>query len=497
MLYPRETSCFGARFGSHGRQHSILVFIGAVLIALLTGIFANLFGEIPALLALLSLFFMAIAIGNYRYGVIASIILLPLSSTNLIPREMFGVTGFNPLNVTLLFSIGTIFLIWLIQPRTVSPPQWPRFFWLYLGAVTFAAFNGALHVSSIPDYFKELQIINFDSVGGYLRDIFLKALLILATAFQLSIAVRYARRPSLYLIPFFCSAVALPIAVIIVFAASGASLSSLASSDARGFLSVLGMHANELGLMFNMAFSLSLFSFFSAQNAWVKLMLGIATTILIAAIGLTFSRGAYLGLLAVVAYFLFTQKRFRTTLVVLSLIAAAAFFMPDAVMDRAMTGLASRNMDDIGAGRVDGIWLPLLPEIFSSPLVGHGLSSILWSESAQHQAMLPVGHPHSAYLGALLDFGVLGSIVIVLFFLHMWHVFTELAESTFEPILRGFFKGAAACILLLLVQGVTDDSFALSHTQVFLWLAYGIAIGLIARSRTVRLGGTRPLSYFK
>ncbi len=487
MYSVKEERRFTLSAYGHDRR-PVFLLVGATLIALLTVVVAELFGEMAALLALLLFFFTVIAIGNYRYGVLIAIVLLPLSSTNLIPREMFGVTGINPLNITLLFSVMSLFLLWSVQSRKIYFPKWPRFFWIYVAALVLAAFHGTFYVSSIPSYFKTLEVINFDTINGYFLDSFLKPMIMVFTAFMLSIVIRNSRRPTLYLIPLFFSTIVLPIAVITYVTMSGEPLSYLASSNAtaRGFLSVIGMHANELGLMFNTAFALSLFCFFSASGFLEKWTLGVATIILTAAIALTFSRGAYLGYLAVVGYLLFTQRRFRTMLVVLLLATVAVFLMPDAVTERAATGLASGNIDGISAGRVDNIWLPLLPDFFSSPLVGHGLNSILWSGAAQHRAILPVGHPHSAYLGALLDFGFFGSIIIFLFFRHMWHVFMTLAKHASEPIWRGFFSGGMACILLLLVQGLTDDSFTPSRTQPFLWLAYGMAIGLTARAHRVK-----------
>ncbi|MFC3109206.1 O-antigen ligase family protein [Undibacterium arcticum] len=468
-------------------KQSLALLVGAILIALLTWIIAELIGEIPALFSVLSLIFVVVVMCNYKYGVVLAVILLPLSSTPLIPRALFGVTGFNPLNVTLLLSAASLLLAWLINPRKFSIPKWPRHFWVYLAILALAALHGASQISSIPAYFKILQIIEFDSAGGYLRDTFLKPpVVIFATAFMFSIVVRNARLPHAYLIPLFCSGIVLPIVVIAYVASSGESLMALASSHARGFLSVMGMHANELGLMFNMVFALALFCFFSASNSLEKWMLGATTVIVMAAVALTFSRGAYLGLFSVVAYFLFTQRRFRAMLVVLLLVTLAALFMPDAVVERASMGLGNGNVEDVSAGRVDEIWRPLIPEILSNPLIGHGLGSILWSESAQHRAILPVGHPHSAYLGVLLDFGVLGAIVIFVFFRHMWRLFIDLAKRMPDPIWRAYFRGAAACILLLLVQGVTDDSFTPTRTQPFLWLSYGIATGFLVGTKTAK-----------
>jgi O-antigen ligase len=465
----------------NNRQSASLVIAG-VIASLLTGLVAGIFGGVAALIALLLVFFMAIAISDYRAGILLAVVLLPLSATSLIPRELFGITGFNPLNATLLMAATSVLFMCLFHHGEFAIPKYPRTFWLYLATLALAAFHGAFHVSSIPAFYKTLQIISFDTPAGYVRDIFLKPVLILVTAFMLSIAVRNARRPRVFLIPLFCSAMILPIAILAYLAVAGTSLTQLASSESRGALSVIGMHANELGLMFNMAFALALFCFFSMPGGFGRWMMGLAIVVLIVAITLTFSRGAYLGFFAVLAYFLYTQRKFRIMLLGLVLIPATILLMPQAVVERASTGAQDRNIDTITAGRFESIWRPLMPEVQSSPIIGNGLNSILWSESAQRGAILKVGHPHSAYLGVLLDLGLLGALMVFLFFWHMRRLFNTLAERSAEPVWRGFFRGATACILLLLVQGLTDDRFTPTFPQTFLWLAYGMALGLMGRA---------------
>ncbi|MEN3291722.1 MAG: hypothetical protein V7642_975 [Burkholderiales bacterium] len=466
--------------GIENRQSLLLVTAGIVA-SLLTGLVAGLFGGVVALLALLLILFMAVAIADYRAGILVAIVLLPLSATSLLPRELFGITGFNPLNATLLMATLSVLFMVLFHRGEILIPRYPRFFWVYLAALALAALHGAFHVSSIPAYYKTLQIVSFDTPAGYVRDIFLKPVLILVTAFMLSIAVRNARRPRIFLVPLLCSGMILPIATIAYLAVAGSSLTMLASSEARGTLSALGMHANELGLMFNMAFALALFCFPAMPGGFGKWMTGSAITVLVAATVLTFSRGAYLGLLVVLAYFLYTRKRFSIMLLGLVLVPATILLLPQAVVERATMGTRDRDVDTITAGRLAGIWRPLLPEVESSPIVGNGLSSILWSQAAQRGAILKVGHPHSAYLGVLLDLGLLGALVIFFFFWHMRRLFSMLTERSTEPIWRAFFSGATACILLLLVQGLTDDRFTPTFPQTFLWLAYGMALGLAAR----------------
>ena len=40
---------------------------------------------------------------------------------------------------------------------------------------------------------------------------------------------------------------------------------------------------------------------------------------------------------------------------------------------------------------------------WEAPIIGHGLGSTSWATPNLRGEMLPVGHPHSAYLGVLLD----------------------------------------------------------------------------------------------
>ena len=424
---------------------------------------------------------MSLSTQSFRFAIYLPVVLLPLGSTTLIPHEMFGVSGVNPLNVSLLIAIATLGLIWTVEPWKLVFPKWPVYFWLFVLMMTLGVVHGALYVDQIPDYFRTLEVIRFNTIGGYIQDSFLKQMLILVTAFLFSVAVRNAYQPSSCLVPMFVSTLVLPIAVISLVSLSDESLSSLASSNSRGFLSVVGMHANELGLLFNMTFALALFVFFGVSDGSGRLAVGLICITLTAAVGLTFSRGAYVGFFTVVLYFLASKGQMRATIFAVVLGLIAAIWIPDALIERASSGLTHGDSDEVSAGRVGGIWIPLAEDIFASPIFGHGRSSILWTEAARQQSILPVGHPHSAYIAAILDYGLVGGLIILGFYLHMWRVFRTLAEMSIDPLWRGLFRGSMACILLLLVQGVTDDSFTPSRSQPFLWLAYGVAIGLLSR----------------
>lgn len=466
------------KFDCHGMKN----FCWPVFLVVFLMITAGYFDARTAAAALLVLFAGMSAIRYYLLGPWIIVLVLPIASTYFVPSNVFGLPGMNPLNAILSLSIASFFLTAVLRPRTIAIPTWPTRIYTYLAVLLLAALHGAFYVSSVPKYFVDLNVIPSNTWSFYLQTSLIKPLIMLLSVFIVSIALNNSARPTIYLIPLFISATIFPFAIFYYAINSGMTLTELGSQGSRHYLSGIGLHANELGLLLNMAFALSYFSFLQVTRVTLKIALGAIILLLIAGILLTFSRGAYLGLLAVVGYSLFVHRKLIILFLTL-LLPISVYFAPSSVVDRVSHGFESNDADSVSSGRIDEIWKPLLPELIVSPLIGNGLGSILWSDAAKKQDILPVGHPHSAYLGALLDFGIIGTLIVLFFYWHMWRLFTWLGKNTLNPLWRGFFTGGAACVLLLLVQGLTDDSFMPTRTQPFLWLAYGIAIGVYSRER--------------
>jgi hypothetical protein len=451
----------------------------AVICAIVIGVSNAIAGAISSALIIIFVVFAAAAFFDFRTGVVAIILLLPISHTLLMPHELLGVTGLNPLNVLLVTCATSVILWYGINPRKIAVPRLETVTWLYMCVLLLWGVYGATHVHQIPPIYLLKKVINFYNASGYLRDIIVKPICIVMTAYLVAIAVANTRRVERFLVPLFATSLVLP-TVVVGFIASGAvTLSMLAEPESRSFLSFIGTHANELGLMFNMSFALALFTAANSKSKVVRVLLFLLSAYLAASVILTFSRGAFLGLLTVCIALLIKQKRFTTIASALVLTPFLIFFIPDAVIERAATGLATGDMTAISAGRVDGIWMRLLPDLFANILIGQGPSSVLWSEAAR-RGTLPwtIGHPHSAYLGMVMDFGLLGAGVIIFFFIHVHRTFKEVSERTLGTVWHGYFQGANACLLLLAVQGVTDDRFTPTLPQAYLWLSFGLAIGL-------------------
>jgi O-antigen ligase len=273
---------------------------------------------------------------------------------------------------------------------------------------------------------------------------------------------------------------AVGLGVLAYVAQSGIALHQLAGSDSRAFLSVLGMHANDQGRLFAFAYALLLFTWAEAKEPGLRAALLASMALMVTALVLTFSRGAFGAFILVNVLFLFWRRRVNT-LILFGLAALIALFaLPAAVYERLSSG-DGEGLDAISAGRIDWLWLPLLPEVMRSPVYGSGLGSILWSQPMRVGGganVLLTTHPHNAYLQALLDTGALGLLLLCAYLAHVFWKFWKLgSDPAVDPALRGFFQGAAAGLLGFLASSLTDGSLMPRPEQALLWLAIGMMYG--------------------
>lgn len=442
-------------------------------------------GGVTAFYLCVSLLACAFVLADFRCGVVLLILLMPLSgSSTLFPHEMFGIVGLNPLNLLL---VGTC-CSWLLHAfadgslrRFVPRPL----LLLYVVPIVLAGAIGTRHIHEIaPTLLVVYQGLDFADAASYLREMMLKPLLMVVFALLVAAAVAKSARPARFLLPAVVSMCFMAAIVPVYVAQTGIGLQALAGSNEREFLSALGLHANDLGRLYAIAFALLLFTWAEARELPLRFVLLAAAGATAVALVLTFSRGALVEL-AVVSVLYVLWRRSPRTLAFAAVVAVAALAVaPAALYQRLATGEGA-GLNAISAGRVDGLWLPLLPEVLRHPLFGNGISSILWSEAmrrgAGHQ-VLAVTHPHNAYLEALLDMGVVGTVLLCAYFIHVFRGLRELSKDPrLEPALRGFFQGAAAGLIGMLVSDFTDSSLAPRPEQAFLWLAIGMMYGEYAR----------------
>jgi O-antigen ligase len=465
-------------------DRSVLPLIGLAGAALGLAIAA---GGLMSFYVVITLVGCGFVLADFRIGVVLLILLMPISgSSTLFPHEMFGVVGLNPVNLLLVGTLLSCAFQALSDGsirRLVPRPL----LWLYLLPILLAGIVGARHIHEVaPALTVAYPAVDFPNVAAYFRDMVVKPLLLVVFALLVRAAVARSAEPPRYLVPAAFSIAAMALVVPVYVVNSGIGLSQLASSDSRQFLSALGLHANDLGRLYASGLALALFMCWEVTDRVLKSLLVIVAGCAAVALVLTFSRGGYLATAVAGLCFLAWRFSVRTVLIAVLVVAVGAIFLPEAVYERLATG-HGEGLDAVSAGRVNGLWLPLLPEVLKNPVVGSGLGSILWSDAMRRgggSTVLLVTHPHNAYLQAALDMGVCGLALMCAYFVHIWRGFrTLVGDPGLSSALRGFYQGAAAALLGMLVADVTDSSLTPRPEQVFLWLAIGMMYGQIERRR--------------
>jgi O-antigen ligase len=460
-----------------------LVWIAAAVIFAAVGALGGLalaIGELDALWISLSVVAALVVLVDYRVGAVLLILMLPISDSNLFPHALMGMTGVNPVNLLLA---GTLASYALRAGRGAYAGRLlqPQLIWLYVVPIIIGGALGAFHVDEIVPYFMEELVVSFHNVPGYLRDMVMKPLLIPLFALLLGVCVARSEKAERYIVPIALSVWIIALIEIVFVIYSGVRLGALASPMMRSFFQAIGLHANDLGRLFAIAYALLLFTWWETKNQALKTFLFVSMGVLSFALLLTFSRGAFVGFLLVNALFLAWKFNFKTAGLAIAAAAVSALLMPGYVYNRVLLGVGE-SADAVSAGRIEGIWLPLLPEVFKSPIWGNGLGSVMWSYPMQIDAMLTVGHPHNAFLETLLDMGLIGLVLLLLYYLHVWRGFRALGSNAFiSPDLRGFFQGATAGLLCHLITGMAGSSLRPESEAVYLWMAIGMMYGLQAR----------------
>ena len=453
------------------------IFAGLALLGAFWGS-AVAVAELNAVYLCVSLIGCVFILLDFRIGVVLLILLTPISRSVVFPHAMLGITGLNPANLLLLGTLGSCLLAGLSDGsiRRLMPRP---LLWLYIVPILVASALGSSHVRDIAPAYYVYDPLLFDDAAGYIRDRVVKPLQLVVFALLVGAAVARSEKPEKFLVPTLISIwVTCPMFIGLVFL-SGVGLDALASTS-RGVLTMLGQNPNELGPLYAFAYALLLFTWAESKEPGLRLVLLASMGMLVVALTLTFSRAAYAGFIVVNALFLL-RHRHAKTLILLGLLAAVALLLlPGAVYNRVTLGFGE-GLDTISAGRINSIWLPLLPDVLRSPIYGNGLGSIIWSE-AMHAAGASTGQAHNAYLETVLDMGIAGLVLLCAYFVHVWKGFRALSvDPAVSPTLRGFYQGAAAGLACFLVTGITGGFLTPADYQVFLWLAIGMMYGQRAR----------------
>jgi O-antigen ligase len=474
-----STAATYLRADSAGRGLWIIAGLALLAVAVACG-YALALHEVEAVYLTLGVIASIAVLYDFRIGAVLLVLMLPIADSTVIPRQIMGITGLNSLNLLLAATLGSYMLRGRLHKAGVFMPR--PLLWLYIVPIVVAGLIGMNYVDDILPYFMDMLVVHFTSEFGYIREMVVRPLISVLAAVLVAAAVARAQKPERFIIAIAISVWLVLLVQLGYVVISGVRLGWLASSRARTFFDAIGIHANDLGRIYMVAYALLLFVWWETKQQALKNFLFITMGVLCFGLLLTFSRGAFMGFMLIYLWLLAWKFNAKTASLAILVIVLAAFVMPNAVYYRISVGMDTGEADAVSAGRIEGIWLPLLPEVLKSPLWGHGLGSIMWSTPMLSGGMLTVGHAHNAYLEALLDMGLIGLGLLLVYFWHVWQGFRKLGSNSYlSAELRGFFQGATAALLAFLVTGMAGSSLRPTGEFAYLWLAIGVMYGVLAR----------------
>jgi hypothetical protein len=452
---------------------------GLALVGMLMGV-ALVIGEVQAFWVGMSIMAAAAVMYDFRIGAVLLIVMLPIGASTLFPRSLFGITGLNPLNMVMAATLASFVMHGRVEKAGAFAPR--PLIWLYVVPVLIAGAIGSRYAHLAHDELLENLAIHFTDSRGYLQDMVIKPLFTVLIALLVGAAVARSKKPERFLVPIGVAIWVLSFLAIWRVGRTSLSLGDIASASNREFFSyALGLHANDLGRLFAVGYALLLFAWAESREKWFRLACVATMAMVVIALVFTFSRGAFAGFLVVNALFLLWRFNMKTA--ALLLVGGVAFvaLLPPEVWLRLSMGMGE-GADAVSAGRIEGIWGPLVPELLNSPLWGNGIGAVMWSEPMTKGMMHVVTHPHNAYLELYYDAGILGFGLVLAYFLHVWKGLRALGSNAFlSPEMRGFYKGAAAGLVSFFVTGFAGSSFVPRPEYAFLWIAIGMMYGQFAR----------------
>jgi O-antigen ligase len=173
---------------------------------------------------------------------------------------------------------------------------------------------------------------------------------------------------------------------------------------------------NDLALFLNTVLPLLFYFFIKFKK---KIILFISIVIVITAIILTYSRGGFLGMIAVFLGLLIFRHQARIKIIILGICCSLLIFslVPETYIER-MSSIQTEAQVDIETGTYQGrlqAWIELTPLVLSiSPLLGVGAGC------SDYFAGIHYGHwglMHNSFLQALLELGLIGFALFLALFL--------------------------------------------------------------------------------
>ncbi len=353
---------------------------------------------------------------RYEIGA-AMLVVLMMMPQSLLPTRVFGVTGFNAINLPALVLIGCA----LFQPQRPAghDRRLRNAFWIAALLLTVSVIRSAMDFGALARI-ESYALASASTPAAYLRDYILKPVQVLLVLWLVARTVQTERLQRYLLMA--CVA-GLAAGCLIVMASSG-MLEMFAQGivpdikNDKELQAAFGTYANSLQLKLCIMLIVAGTLFIWGAKTPGRIILGLSVPVLLLALWTCHSRASLLSFVAGAAVFVAlqrsTQVRWATGILcgflfLLSLIVVPSF------REKAEEVLTVGPWWALYAERED-IWDPLRHDVKNHFLVGNGRHAMMrsprYDEINQHEGGGGIDHPHNAFLELQLDTGIVGVFAV-------------------------------------------------------------------------------------
>lgn len=231
--------------------------------------------------------------------------------------------------------------------------------------------------------------------------------------------------------------------------------------------------AGFLVVIMSLAVGLGLYT----EKLWTKALLFALVAVLGTCLVLTYSRGAWLSIVAVTA--ICGRLYNRKVLWLFLVIPLIALFCHDAVMERIMSIF---NPTDTSSTLRIALWESTIAMILDNPLLGIGWGAY-WLVYPEYDFFLNnpaarIVHAHNMYLHIAAEIGIPGLFAFLAIIYGHTKKAMDILNQTQNRWIAGLMLGVVAAVLGLAVNGFTDYIMFNVQMSMLFWLLNAVVIAV-------------------
>lgn len=402
---------------------------------------------------------------NPKIGLYLTLLMLPFSWSDVLDHQLFGIPG---MKLPVVLPMVTYGILFMSQKKNKLKREDKVFACLYI------IFYIVVILHSLSDM-KVMFDVAFGYPFSYLRyfsTYFMRPVLVFLLMYLPVIFCYELKDIKKYTIVLLVSILAASLLVIVEFIkAPKGDFETIREMIGDAF----GMHSSNIVNFIVLTLPLTLALGINLH----KKIFYVFACVEIIAIGVLFSRGAYVVTLFSIASVLYLLKRRKTLAGLIISLPLVYLALPGMIKNRILTGLLEGNVQDISAGRVDHIWKPIIQEMWNNPeiiLFGYGKYGFINSKVYKSGLVYDAVHAHNLYLDIICDGGIFLLVFFMVFFFRYLIRFYKGFKITKDPFLQSILIGVFVSVPGFLIKGFIDGVFWAEVETSMIYVLMGLGL---------------------